>query len=120
MGFCFSASKIRNELSLVTEMKSLIEESGELPLAGIHPIGESLQRASLQGTVLTTSQLLQIALTLHTARTIRTFLARYESAAPLLWEIASGLEGNRVLEFNITRAIEESGAVRTNASKELQ
>jgi DNA mismatch repair protein MutS2 len=118
--FSSSAANIAEELSRVTEMKNLVIEQGEIPLSGIHPVGESVQRSSLQGTILTPVQLLQIASTLRAARVLRSFFRKIGPSFPLLKEMTADLEGNRVLEFNINGALDESAAVRSSASKELQ
>jgi len=115
-----SLPEIQNELSTVTEMKRLLEGEGEFPLNEIFPIQSAVHKASIAGTVLSSRELLQIAATLRVGRELRSFLSSRSDKYPLLWQIVSSLHVHKVLEFNIEHAIDEAGAVRANASKELQ
>jgi DNA mismatch repair protein MutS2 len=51
---------------------------------------------------------------------LRDFLSKQRTQAILIWDIAEPLHIDKVLIYNIERAIDESGAVKANASKELQ
>ena len=112
--------EIRLALGRVTEMKRLLEEEDTLPLSGVQPIKASLQKSGVEGTVLLPKELLQIASTSRASRLIRSLFSRRQNEFPLLWEICEPLEVDKLLEFNIERAIDDSGTVRSNASKELQ
>ncbi len=118
--FSTSVAEITNELTCVSEVKSLIEAEGYLPIEGIHPVRASLQKSGVEGAVLQPREVLHIGLTLKTAKAMRAFLAKQQTQAMLVWQIAQPLHVDNVLSFNIERAIDESGAVRANASKELQ
>jgi DNA mismatch repair protein MutS2 len=115
-----SLRDIRRELTRVSECKALLEEEGDLPLEAIYPVRTSLQKSAIEGTTLLPKELLQIGATLRTGRVMRTFLAKRKDAVPLIWESAETLHADKVLEFNIEQAIDETGAVRATASKELQ
>jgi DNA mismatch repair protein MutS2 len=79
-----------------------------------------LQKSGLEGSVLAARDIAQVGSTMSAARTTRSFLAKRRDAHPLVWALADGLHVDKVLEFNIERAVEESGAVRANASRELE
>lgn len=115
-----SAAEIRSELSRITEVKRVLEEEAEFPLAGIHPVRVAIQKAAVEGTVLRPRELMQIASTLRAARVLRAFLGRRKETFPLLWQIAEPLHVNKILEYNIEQAIDESGSMRASASRELQ
>ena len=114
-----SAGQIRGELAAVSEMKRLLEEDEELSLAGIYPVLVPIQKAAVEGTVLLSKELVQISSTLKAARIVRSFAARRRETFPLLWQTAEPLHTDKVLEYNIDQAIDESGVVRENASREL-
>ncbi len=114
-----SHAQIRSELAAVSEMKRLLEEDEELSLAGIHPVAVPIQKAAIEGTVLLSRELVQISSTLKAARVVRSFAARRREAFPILWQTAEPLYTDKVLEYNIDQAIDETGAVKANASKEL-
>ncbi|HEX9007194.1 MAG TPA: endonuclease MutS2, partial [Bacteroidota bacterium] len=115
-----SLSEIRLALAQVSDMKRLLEEEAEVPLSGVHPVASALQRSGIEGAVLLPRELLQVGSTLRAARVARGLLAKRKEASPLLWEIGEPLHTDKVLEFNIEQAIDESGAVKTTASRELQ
>lgn len=111
---------IRRDLTIVSEMKRLLEGEGDVPIGVVFPIKTYVQRASLEGAVLPPRELLHIRSILRDTQEIRAFLSKRASAFPLLWGIASPLAPDKVLEFNITHAIDDSEAVRADAKKELQ
>lgn len=113
-------SEIRSELSRVTEMKRLIIEDGILPLDGIHYITPGVQRSSVEGSYLQPKDFLQIASTLRASRILRSHLSKRQTVFPILWDIAEPLYTDKILEYNIEQAIDESGGVKASASRELQ
>lgn len=115
-----SLSVVREQLARVTEMKRLLEEEGALPLEGIHPVRPALQKSGVEGSVLQPRDLLQIGALLRAARTTRSYVVKRQSVCPLLWELAEPLHADKVLEFNIEQAIDESEVVKPTASRELQ
>ena len=115
-----SLDDIRRDLATVSEMKRLLEGEGDIPIGEVFPIKTYVQRASIEGAVLPPRELLHICSILRDTQEIRAFLAKRASVFPLLWGIASPLAPDKVLEFNITHAIDASEAVRADASKELQ
>ncbi len=111
---------IRHELARVTEMKKLLEQEEGFPLEGICPIRTAVQMAAIEGSLLQGKELSQIVSTVRAARTIRTFVSRRKEEYPLLWSDAEALTTDKVLEFNIDQAVDETGAIRASASRELQ
>jgi len=115
-----SQAEIRQHLSLLTDCKRLLEEEEALPLEGIFDIQDSLAKASLEGSVLLPEELSQVGSSAGASRQARAFMAKRREMFPLLWEASEDLYVDKVLEFNISQAIDESGSVRDSASKELQ
>jgi DNA mismatch repair protein MutS2 len=111
---------IREELARVTEMKALVEQEGTLPLDGIFAVGPALHRSGLEGPPLQPRDLLQIGGLLRASRTVKAFVQARRAAAPLLSDLTADLAADRVLEFNIDQAIDETEAVKATASRELQ
>jgi DNA mismatch repair protein MutS2 len=111
---------IKIRLSEVSQMKQLLEIEDELPLAGVHPVKIPLQKSGIEGSILTAREIFQVGSTIGVARTLRSFLSRRRDSHPLLWRSGDQLYVDKVLEFNIERAVDETGAVRANASRELQ
>ncbi|HEX9656785.1 MAG TPA: endonuclease MutS2 [Bacteroidota bacterium] len=111
---------ITKELSTVSEMKSLLESESEIPIDGIFPIAAILQKSSVDGALLSGTEILHVGSTLNASRLIRSFLQKHKEQSPLVWEIAETIEVDKVLEFNIEKTVDESGEVKVTASKELQ
>jgi DNA mismatch repair protein MutS2 len=111
---------IHTALGQVTAMKRLLEVEEDLPLEGIHSVRSAIQKAGVEGSILTSRELAHIGGTLHAARNIRTALHKRRDAHPDVWRIAEDLPTDKVLEFNIDQAIDDTGAVRASASRELQ
>jgi DNA mismatch repair protein MutS2 len=118
--FATSLSDIEEELASVSEVKKLMEVEGYLPIEGIFPIRAPLQQSGVEGAILAARDVLQIGRTIATAKSIREFLSRRRDEAPRIWDIAEPLQVDKILMFNIDRAIDESGSVKASASRELQ
>jgi DNA mismatch repair protein MutS2 len=114
------ASWIELELQRVTEAKDLIIAEGSVPLEGIKDIAPTLSRALIENHVLTASELRDVASTLAAARTLHGFLSKRKSLFPRIAAFNERLLCDKVVEYNITQAIDESGAIRDSASKELR
>ena len=114
-----SLRDIREELAMVSEVKRLLEQEEPLPLDGVYDVQESLGRAAVDGLALLPRELLHVALTLKASRLVRSFAAKRKESYPGIWRLADPLHTDKVLEFNIDHAIDETGAVRANASREL-
>ncbi|MBI5474332.1 MAG: endonuclease MutS2 [Ignavibacteriae bacterium] len=115
-----SLNVVQHNLVLVSELKHLLEEENGLPLEGVHSVREPIQKAGLEGTVLTPKELSQISSTLRAARNVRQFIQKRQQSFPKIWSIAENLHTDKVLEYNLDQAIDETGSIRPNASKELQ
>ena len=111
---------IRQELSRVSEMKKLLEQEEGFPLEGIQSIRSSVQKAAIEGALLQGKEIAQIVSTLRASRVVRAYIARRKDGYPHLWASAEPLYADKVLEYNIDQAIDETGAVRATASRELQ
>jgi len=111
---------VRQELARLSQMKKLLEQEEGFPLEGIHQVRPSVQKAAIEGALLQGKELAQIVSTLRAARVIRAFLSRRKEEYPLLWTNAEALYTDKVLEFNIDQAIDETGSIRATASRELQ
>jgi DNA mismatch repair protein MutS2 len=113
-------SAISAELSLVTEMKRLLEQEEDLPLSGVYEIAGTLKQASIEGAYLSSKQLIQVAATARASRLVRSHIAKRQQTYPLLWDLAQTLHSDKVLEYNIEQAVDESGALKAKASRELE
>jgi DNA mismatch repair protein MutS2 len=88
-----------------------------LSFEGVQDIGDSLERAELQG-VLAGDELLAIATTLAGARNIRRIIDNQDDL-PILLELVSELRTYPEIEQEIHRCIDERGLVSDRASQKL-
>ncbi len=112
--------EVARELTLVDELKRILESDGPFPIDGLHDNRESLQRSGIENSILKPPDLLAIAQTLQTSRNIKTFIQKRTDGYLELSSFCEGIATNKILEYNITQAIDENGLVRDNASKELK
>ncbi len=88
-----------------------------LSFEGVQDIGDSLERAELQG-ILAGDELLAIATTLAGARNLRRVIDNHEDL-PILNELVADLRTYPELEQEIHRCIDERGQVTDRASQKL-
>ncbi len=110
---------IRNELSCVSEMKRHIEEEGFLSLEGVRAIASALHRSGIDGSSLQSDELLHIRASLVVSRTLLTRFKPHRAVLPLLWSMVEPLFVDKVLEYNISQAIDDTGTIKDSASREL-
>ena len=115
-----NAASIRHELQRVTELKELLNAEGAVPLDGTRDLSDALRRSAIENHPLTPQDLLDVAGTLRASRMLHRFLAARTQQYPTLDEFIPHLLVDKILEYNITEAIDESGHVRDGASKELK
>jgi len=110
---------ISSELKRVSEMKLIVESDDDLPLDSIKDVRPSLRRATIENSVLSPGELLDVYKVLQTSRLVRAYFQKRLNRYPRLYELAKGLYTDRVLEHNIERTISESGTVKDSASHVL-
>ncbi|HWP82051.1 MAG TPA: endonuclease MutS2 [Bacteroidota bacterium] len=110
---------IEDELLRVSQAKELLIAEGTVPLAGLRDTLVSLKKTTVENQVLSPRELIEIAELARTSRTMAQFLLKRKALYPLLAPAATRLNTDKVLEYNITQAIDEYGSVRDTASKEL-
>ncbi len=111
---------LTQELNRVDEMKKLLESDDPFPIDGLHDIRDPLQRAGIENSILGPSDLLPIAQTLQAARNIKAFIQKRKEGYAELFAVCAAVNINKVLEYNITQAIDENGNIKDTASKELR
>jgi len=109
------SQELLNQTKEVYELDSRLTSG--LSFTGIQDIGESLERAELQG-ILTAEQLLAIATTLVGARQLRRSIDRHQNL-PVLQELVSTVQTDPELEQDILYCIDEQGKVADRASPQL-
>lgn len=115
-----SVVSLRTEVQRVQECVNLIAAGETIPYDRIADVRPLLQRSVITGNFLSASDLLSIQETMAVSRQVRRYFLEREGLAPNIAELCATLVDDRVVEKHIVDAIDETGAVRDSASKELQ
>lgn len=101
-----------------TEARRIIEEEGDIPLGGIHDVRPHVTKASMDA-VLDPSELLDVAGTLSSGRSLRAFILKRAEKYPKLAEIGVNIGEFPQIEESVNDCITENGEIRDTASAEL-
>jgi len=110
---------LRKEHQLVWEMTELLSKDDTIPLENLIDIRNILHKSLIQNAVLSTSEILNICDGIKVSRLLKHFFSARQEKYPNLAELSSILHENRILEKHISDAIDDTGAVKDIASKEL-
>ncbi|MEB3360185.1 MAG: endonuclease MutS2 [Synechococcales bacterium] len=110
-----------DSLALLAQTREVVflesQPASALTFTGLQDIGESLERAALQG-ILSGAELLNIATTLAAARQLRRTIDGQENV-PVLQNLVADLRTFPELEQEIHRCIDDRGKVTDRASPKL-
>jgi DNA mismatch repair protein MutS2 len=115
----FDKPSLEKEYLIVDQAHSLAIGNIFPDLTGAKDVRTSLSRASKEGSFLQGKELRDIAVLLHVVESTRKSLLRQKNELREISEIGFHLYPDSILEFNISRAIDEEGNIRDDASKEL-
>ncbi|HRI31906.1 MAG TPA: hypothetical protein PLQ21_10265, partial [Candidatus Kapabacteria bacterium] len=110
---------LRTEHSLVEELRLVAIRNEHLPIEGLYDMRPMLQKSLIQGAFLTPTELLAVHDTIRASRLLRLYFRDKEELYPAIRAFVEQLHENRFLEKHITDAIDETGTVKDNASREL-
>ncbi|MFM1652005.1 endonuclease MutS2 [Brevibacillus sp. B_LB10_24] len=113
--------EVRLAMQATDEASTVLRVKGSVPLGGIRDIRGPVQRARL-GSILSPSELLDVASTIFSGRRLKQFLldVGQTEPLPLLQALAENIEGLREIETEIGRCIDENGEIVDSASPELR
>lgn len=110
---------LEKELSQVEEFRNLLLKGEELPISSLSDIKDLIYRSRIANAVLGTNELLLVVKFLRVSRQVKSFVLSRQEYLPIAYEPATHLIENRLLEKHIDETIDETGAVRDTASREL-
>ncbi len=114
-----NASKIRERLNEVSELKQFIELQGHLPLNNLESVTRLIKKAHPRGVFLSPAELLQIKQLVEASRITKALLRESKVPCPTLTPLITRLTPMISLETAITRAIGPDGAISDTASSAL-
>ncbi|MBI5463882.1 MAG: endonuclease MutS2, partial [Ignavibacteriales bacterium] len=113
-------AEIISELQRVSETKELVLAEGSVPLDGIRDIQIALKKTTVENQALSVQELIDVASTLRASRSMQGFLGKRRQLYPALAHFPDTLFADKVVEFNISEALDDRGFVKDSASKELR
>lgn len=114
------ADVLRLELDMVQECLELLVRNEAPPLDHLSDARHLIRKSQIEGNFLSAPELLAVLESMQTSRSVRRFLSVRSDQSPKLHRLCSDLLEDKVLEKHIHDSIDESGAVRDSASRELQ
>lgn len=112
------AAEVRNELVLTEDAVGMLRQTQTIPFGGIRDLRQVVARARVGGG-LSGEELLAVGTTLRAARLMKGFFADFSGPAGALDGWAQGLVVLRTVEYSIERSLDDSGAVKDDASDKL-
>ncbi len=110
---------LRNEHQLIEEMIKILTEDEPVPFENYANIKPFLHKSLIQNSLLSSTELLSVADTIKVGRLIKSYFLDREEIYPSLVEETNLIFVNRLIEKHITEAIDDSGDIKDNATKEL-
>lgn len=114
-----NVSALRDELERVQECVNLISTANTLPLHHLEDVRPLLKKSRIVGNFLSAPDLLNVLEAMQTSRILHRFTDEHALQAPYLKTLCEPLLDNVLMERHITDAIDDTGAIRDTASKEL-
>ncbi|MEY3312608.1 MAG: hypothetical protein RLZZ578_128, partial [Bacteroidota bacterium] len=103
----------------IGELRDLLVKGEVLPTEGISDIRNAVHKSMIAGSFLNASELLDVCEAMRACRLLSSYFKNKAETSPVLATFGEGFYENRFLEKHITDAIDDTGAIRDTASKEL-
>lgn len=115
----FDAQRLRTDLERVQEAVDVSAEGEYVPFERLRDVRPLLKKSRIEGNFLSASELIAIGEVLSASRALKRYIGERGGKSPGLLSLIAELVDDRMLEKHISDAIDESGTVRDNASREL-
>ncbi len=113
-------SWIKKRLGEVDELRGIMEVYGDIPLVGIKDVRRAIAGARIEGAVLSTEEILDIAGNIRVCHGMKSSFKKVKGDFPLVGDLISRLSDLRGLESEITRTIDGQGKIPDDASESLR
>ncbi|NMB81160.1 MAG: endonuclease MutS2, partial [Ignavibacteria bacterium] len=104
----------------VSEAKEILIKNDQPPFEYITDLSETLSRSRIDGTVLTSKQILEVLKLAEISRKISQFLKTRDTDTATLSEYRDKLFVDKVFEHQIAKVFTESGEIRDDATPKLK
>lgn len=113
-------SELKEELDLIEDVFSILQQGETLPLSGLREIDKSLKKSLIRNAVLEELEILKIKDNLRVFRLLNGFIGNKEDSSNSLSKLKEQIYFNLFIEKHIEDAISDNGEVKDTASKQLQ
>jgi DNA mismatch repair protein MutS2 len=113
-------SSIKKLLRQTEEYIQVIKSGENFSLSNFVDISDALKKSEVPGSFLDLEDLFDIKISLQTILSLLVFFKAHELEYPELFGLTEKVDLNDSLLFELEQKIDEKGALRDNASKELQ
>lgn len=110
---------VRYQLSLVSEMKQILEAEEYPPLQGFADLRSPLHRSSIEDYTLPAEALRDIGSAIGTGVKVKQYFTKRSETYLLLGSVVKPIQPEKILQYNILQAIDEDGNIRDSASRDL-
>lgn len=118
---------VKTWLRETREFIQILQIGEKPPLDGILDVGQAVKKLGVSGSLLSASELLNIATTLGAGRRVKSFFQKFEGnvkravlAAPLLSARAAAIHSLKQIEDAVLNAIDDKAEVKDSASSALR
>lgn len=112
-------AEVARRLEAAGEMQAVLGFDDPFPLSGADDLRPLLKRIAPQGAWADGEELAAAARVLATLRALHDYLHARQAKRSALWRVGSRIVVLKALEDHVTRAVDEVGRVRDDASPEL-
>ncbi len=121
MAFLNRHDRVQRLLEQTNEFKQLLESDAEIPLQHYFDVTAYLDRAAIQGTYLDVQDFFEIKMSLRTIRDSLRFISSAEEGTyEALKALGTDVTVERSLIAALDKVVDDAGAVRDDATPELQ
>lgn len=110
---------LREEHERVDEVLRLLQADEEIPIEGISDVRAALQKSLIEHAYLLPGELLAVRDVMRASRLVQSFYTGKAEQCPAMASFCAALHHNRLLEKHIADAIDDTGAIKDTASREL-
>lgn len=111
--------KVSEKINLTKEFINILNIEGYIPLSEFPDISSALELLSIEESVLSAHNILDIYQILNISRTLKNFFSEHINKTEHLLKVYKNLYSSREAEKIITESIDESGMVKDTASRDL-
>jgi DNA mismatch repair protein MutS2 len=118
---------VKTWLRETREFTQILQTGERVPIDGILDVGQAVKKLGVSGSLLSASELLNIATTLGVGRRVKSFFQKFEGkvkgaalSAPLLSARAAAIHSLKQIEDEVLNAIDDNAEVKDSASSALR